>query len=147
MIAFEKEIPVYPKDFVGSPAYEIWSEAERSRLEAIHAKKPPAKRPNFAKHGIESPFKAPFNSLTCPLLKCVVEIDGKGIITEMAEIYTESMVLIGFATSASKASLKKGRSTAIASVNANFYTSAMPVLVRNFCSPEIFRNASLKFIK
>lgn len=150
VIAFENESPVYPRDFVGSPGHEIWSAAECSRLEEIHNKKPPAKRPNYAKLRIESPFKAPFKTLKCPLVKSIVEIDGKGIITEMARIYTESRILIGFVTSASRASLKKGRSAGIASVNANFYSSeikTIKVLVGNLCSPETFRKANLKFLK
>ena len=149
MIAFENEHPVYPRDFVGSPAYEIWSLSEKTRLEEIHNKRPPAKRPNYAKLGIESPFKSPFGTLKCLFIKSVVEIEGKGFVSEMAEIYTNSMVLIGFVTSASRASLKKGRSTGIASINANFYNPEMkniPVLVRNFCSPEVFRGAILSCI-
>ena len=149
LIAFENENPVYPNDFVGSPAYKIHSESRKFQLETIHNRKPPAKRPNYANLGITSPFVAPFNELNCPLRKCVVEIEGKGIITERAEIFTDSMILIGYVTSATKASLNKGRSTAIASVNANFSNSetTLSVLVRNLCSPDTFRKATLKFIK
>lgn len=148
VISYENEIPIFPRDFVGSPAYEIWSESEKIRLETIYNRKPPAKRLSYAKFGIESPFKPQFHLLG-KLRKAIIEIEGRGIITDFAEIYSTERILIGYATTASKASLKKGRSTAIASVN--WFDSfeaknSASVLVRNHNSPDIFRNAKLSFI-
>ena len=54
--------------------------------------------------------------------------------------YTIEKMLIGFATSSSKASLKKGRSTAIVSLTT---TAISHVLVRNLCSPAIFRTGKI----
>ena len=147
VIAFENEIPIFPRDFVSSPAYEIWSESEKSRLETIHNRKPPAKRPSFSKIDIESPFKPLFN-LFSALCKVVLEIEGKGIITDFAEIYTPERILIGYATTTTKSSLKKGCSSAIGSISNEYYSDSLStVLVRNFCSPEVFRTAKIKQIK
>lgn len=142
MISFENKVPVFPKDFVGSPAYEIWSESEKQRLETIYHKKPPAKRPAYSKLGIKSPFKPLFCNFAS-LRKVAIEIDGKGILTDFAEIYTPEKKLIGHVTSSAKSSLRKGKSTAIASVSS---TESSSVLVRNYSSPEIFRTAKLVII-
>ena len=141
MISFENDIPIFPTDFVRSPAYEIWSRREADRLETIYKRKPPAKRPSFTKFGIDSPFRPNFGQFGQNVLqKAVVEIEGKGVITDFAEIYTIEKMLIGFATSSSKASLKKGRSTAIVSLTT---TAISHVLVRNLCSPAIFRTGKI----
>lgn len=144
-IAFENEIPNFPKDFVSSPAYKIWSEAEKCRLEAIYNRKPPAKRPAYTKIGIENPFKPDFNSFG-ELCKVIVEIEGKGIITNFAEIYTLEKILIGHATTSTKSSLKKGLSSAIASISKAYSGNLTNVLVRNYFSPDVFRAAKIKFI-
>lgn len=140
-ISLENDIPVYPRDFVASPAYEIWANTEKIRLEAIYNKKPPAKRTSYEKFGITSPFKPNFQGLGS-LTKVVVEIGGRGIISEFAEIYDTNRILIGHATSATPSSLKKGCSTAIASISKN-QISDTNVLVRNFTSPDIFRNGKI----
>lgn len=145
VIAFENEIPIFPRDFVSSPAYTIWTEAEKTRLETIYNFKPAAKRPAFTKIGIESPFKPDFSTFG-DLCKVIVEIQGKGIITDFAEIYTTEKKLIGHATTTTKSSLKKGLSSAVASISKFYSENLTSVLVRNYCSPDVFRTGKIKKI-
>lgn len=144
-IAFENEISIFPRDFVSSPAYKVWSEAEKCRLDTIYNRKPPAKRPAYARIGNESPFKPDFSKFG-DLCKIVVEIEGKGIITDFAEIYTPEKILIGHATTATKSSLKKGLSSAVASIAKSYSENLSSVLVRNYCSPDVFRTAKIKIL-
>ena len=162
-ISFEFGRPVYPRDYVSSPGYDKWSEMEKCRLENIYNKKPPAKRLSYKKLGIESPFKAPFEKFkTLQLIKVILEIEGKGIITDFAEVYTtcviqnseinseliekQEMILIGFVTSAVSSSLKKGRSAAVASVLVSKVEQNQIVLIKNHSIPGSFRTAKLLFI-
>jgi hypothetical protein len=144
-IAFENEIPNFPKDFVSSSAYQVWAEAEKCRLEAIYNRKPPAKRPSYAKYGIDNPFKPDFTQFG-ELIKIFIEINGKGIITNFAEIYTPEKVLIGYATTTTKSSLKKGFSCAVASVSKAYTENLTTVLVRNYCSPDVLRIGKIKLL-
>lgn len=155
MISFENEVPIYPRDFVSSPAYNLWSEMERYRLESEYIRKPPAKRPAYKKFGIESPFKPDFTAFP-KLSKVILEIEGKGIIEEFAEIYNSEKILIGYATTAVHSSLKKGVSTAIGSIfqeEEEFEEEEVEckdkdlVFIRNIRNPDIFRSATVKKIK
>ncbi len=56
--AFEAGILYFPRDFVFSKAYEGWAEEKEREEREKWAKKPPAKRVNFTKLGVRSPWKA-----------------------------------------------------------------------------------------
>lgn len=60
---FETGHSYFPHDFPGTRAFEIQRELVRKEAEEIWKKKPPAKRINFAKRGIEHPFECAFESL------------------------------------------------------------------------------------
>ncbi|KAL1922941.1 uncharacterized protein VTP21DRAFT_9317 [Calcarisporiella thermophila] len=58
--SFEAGIPCFPRDFPGTRAYESWAAEKRMEGEHEWGKRPPAKRINYEKMGVESPFEAPF---------------------------------------------------------------------------------------
>lgn len=143
MISFENECPVFPRDYVHSRAYEIWSESEKNRLEAIHYAKPLSKRHSFQKLGVSSPFKSDFESLG-RLKFAFLNIVGKGTVSDYAEIYSLDKILIGYVTTSLQSSLTHGSSSAIASVSESFSNEL--VLVRNYSSLETYRTAKIRFL-
>lgn len=144
-ISFENTEPVYPRDFVGSPAYEILSNQEKARLEDIYNRKPPAKRISYKKFTIKSPFKSCFLGLGL-LRKVFIEVDGKGVILNLAEIYDNNKILIGHVTTATRSSLKNGCSTAIGSISISHDLTEQTVLIRNLSSSDNFRVAKINSI-
>ncbi|KAG2178757.1 hypothetical protein INT43_001603, partial [Umbelopsis isabellina] len=62
-MAFESGKAYYPYDFVGTTAYDVWKSEQRTVLEEAWKRKPPAKRFNFEKVGIQNPFDTNFSSL------------------------------------------------------------------------------------
>lgn len=62
-MAFESGKAYYPYDFTGTTAYDEWKSEQRTVLEEAWKRKPPAKRFNFEKAGIQDPFEANFSSL------------------------------------------------------------------------------------
>ncbi|GAA5804971.1 hypothetical protein HPULCUR_010481 [Helicostylum pulchrum] len=61
---FESGFPCFPQDYPGTRAFEVHRQLVKEAAEAIWEKRPPAKRVNFEKRGIEHPFECAFESLS-----------------------------------------------------------------------------------
>ncbi|KAJ2646601.1 Ribonucleases P/MRP protein subunit pop1 [Coemansia sp. RSA 1250] len=62
-VAFEAGLPSFPANWPGTSAYDQWAGAAASAAFQKWLRRPPGKRANYLKFGIESPFFAPFHSL------------------------------------------------------------------------------------
>ncbi|XP_072169939.1 ribonucleases P/MRP protein subunit POP1-like [Diadema setosum] len=62
-LCLHRNVPRYPEDFPDSETGSKEVEALARELEGTYTRKPPAKRPNHAKLGICSPFRAPWDNL------------------------------------------------------------------------------------
>ncbi|KAJ2841954.1 Ribonucleases P/MRP protein subunit pop1, partial [Coemansia brasiliensis] len=62
-VAFEAGLPSFPVNWPGTSAYDQWTGAAASAAFQKWLRRPPGKRANYLKFGIESPFFAPFHSL------------------------------------------------------------------------------------
>ncbi|KAJ1644525.1 Ribonucleases P/MRP protein subunit pop1 [Coemansia asiatica] len=62
-LSLEAGQPAFPRDWPGSPAYDETASAAAADALAYWQRRPPGKRTNYAHHGIESPFFAPFHQL------------------------------------------------------------------------------------
>ncbi|KAG1461107.1 hypothetical protein G6F56_005800 [Rhizopus delemar] len=60
---FESGHAYFPHDFPGTRAFETHRQMVRKEAQEVWDKKPPAKRINFAKRGVEHPFECAFESL------------------------------------------------------------------------------------
>ncbi|CAI2184541.1 19786_t:CDS:10 [Funneliformis geosporum] len=60
---FESGIPCFPYDFPGTIPYENFSNVQKRVKQLEYNKRPPAKRPNFKKLLVDSPFEPPFDQL------------------------------------------------------------------------------------
>ncbi len=157
----ERGIPVFPYDFPGTMAYQGYIEAHASDLRTVFEKKPPAKRINYDKLNVASPFKpdfpddcwivpsSPFESLEdycmANILDCskaiiqgeVLLVD-KGVPEYPAIIYDHQQdFIIGYVTSGFF-SLTKGHGAGIASCYCSaLHTSSFtndqtfPIRIRN----------------
>ncbi len=54
--ALQQGLPHFPEDSIDTDAGKAYAEMHRKELEIIQKRKPPAKRPNYAKLGMPSPF-------------------------------------------------------------------------------------------
>ncbi|KAI8137837.1 ribonucleases P/MRP protein subunit POP1-domain-containing protein [Fennellomyces sp. T-0311] len=61
---FESGIPCYPYDYLGSRACEDARNMAKHEAESAWLRRPPAKRLNYAKLGVNRPFDAAFDTLT-----------------------------------------------------------------------------------
>lgn len=61
---FESGVPCFPHDYPGTRAFETQRQLTKKAAQEIWSKRPPGKRVNFAKRGIEHPFESAFESLT-----------------------------------------------------------------------------------
>lgn len=61
---FESGFPCFPQDYPGTRAFEIQRQLNKKAAEEVWAKRPPAKRVNFAKRGIDHPFECAYETLT-----------------------------------------------------------------------------------
>ncbi|KAJ1814325.1 Ribonucleases P/MRP protein subunit pop1 [Coemansia sp. RSA 2598] len=62
-LSLEAGQPAFPRDWPGSPAFDETVSAAAADALAYWQRRPPGKRTNYAHHGIESPFFAPFHQL------------------------------------------------------------------------------------
>ncbi|PFX27928.1 Ribonucleases P/MRP protein subunit POP1 [Stylophora pistillata] len=62
-LALEQGMPFFPNDFPDTPAGEAYYEKLKEDGEAQYGRYPPAKRPNYDKLGIKSPFCPPWKEL------------------------------------------------------------------------------------
>lgn len=122
-IMFEQSKPRFPYDFPCSEAYNDYQEVREAQESDSWGKKPPAKRVNYEKLGIDMPFKLNWSSLfgvnsdqdifvmdniddsksDKNALLCVwLSIENKGtVINDFSRVYTreEEPQLVGFVTS------------------------------------------------
>ena len=62
-IALEQGVPFFPNDFPDTPAGEAHNKQLKEDGEAQYKGYPPAKRPNYDKLGVKSPFSPPWSTL------------------------------------------------------------------------------------
>ncbi|KAJ1976511.1 Ribonucleases P/MRP protein subunit pop1 [Dimargaris verticillata] len=60
---FEAGLTQYPFDFAGTHGFVVEQLETKQSLQSAYEKKPPAKRPNYKKQGLATPFEAPLASL------------------------------------------------------------------------------------
>ncbi|CAG8467455.1 6049_t:CDS:10 [Ambispora leptoticha] len=60
---FEAGLSYFPCDYPGTKSYDEYSLQEKTKAEDAYNKHPPAKRPNYQKLFVTSPFEAPFHDL------------------------------------------------------------------------------------
>ncbi|CAG8436872.1 7617_t:CDS:10 [Ambispora gerdemannii] len=60
---FEAGLSYFPCDYPGTKSYDEYSLQEKTKAEDAYNKHPPAKRPNFKKLFVSSPFEAPFHDM------------------------------------------------------------------------------------
>lgn len=70
---FESNIPCYPYDYIETTAYKNYIEEKEKVEEEKYNKRPPAKRENYKKHGILSPFRPPFETLIDTIVSTIKE--------------------------------------------------------------------------
>lgn len=94
--------PTFPQDFPMAPgAFAHHLDIYAARLEDKWKRTPPAKRTNYQKLGITSPFRLDLSLLpveSAPLHLCRIEMGGRGTPEYNARVYREGR-LIGFVTS------------------------------------------------
>ncbi|KAJ2195383.1 Ribonucleases P/MRP protein subunit pop1 [Coemansia sp. RSA 522] len=62
-IGFEAGLPTFPANWPGTSAYDEWAGSAATELYQKWQRRPPGKRANYLKFGINSPFYAPFHKL------------------------------------------------------------------------------------
>lgn len=62
-MALEQGVPFFPNDFPDTPAGEAHNKQLKEDGEAQYKRYPPAKRPNYDKLGVKSPFSPPWSNL------------------------------------------------------------------------------------
>ncbi|GAN04392.1 POP1-domain-containing protein [Mucor ambiguus] len=61
---FESGVPCFPHDYPGTRAFEVQRQLTKKAAELVWSKRPPGKRVNFSKRGIEHPFESAFETLS-----------------------------------------------------------------------------------
>ena len=110
--ALEAGRPAFPRDWPDTAAARALAAVERAEAEARHRARPPAKRPNYARLGVASPFAAPWaalagadmyvcrtaadvrdalargtrDALVCGTVRCT----HRGVVTPRAALYTDT---------------------------------------------------------
>ncbi|KAJ1721983.1 Ribonucleases P/MRP protein subunit pop1 [Coemansia erecta] len=62
-VSLEAGHAAFPRDWPGCPAYDAAAAADAAQALARWLRRPPGKRTNYAHHGVDSPFFAPFHRL------------------------------------------------------------------------------------
>lgn len=62
-LALEQGVPFFPNDFPDTPSGQAYNENLKADGQAQYGRYPPAKRPNYDKLGIKSPFCPPWKEL------------------------------------------------------------------------------------
>ena len=62
-LALEQGVPFFPNDFPDTPAGKAYNAKLKEDGEAQYKRYPPAKRPNYEKLGVKSPFSPPWKEL------------------------------------------------------------------------------------
>lgn len=60
---FESGFPCFPQDYPGTRAFEVQRHLVKKEAKEVWEKRPPAKRVNFVKRGIDHPFECAFEAL------------------------------------------------------------------------------------
>jgi ribonuclease P/MRP protein subunit POP1 len=61
---FESGFPCFPQDYPGTRAFEVNRQLVKKAAQAIWEKRPPAKRVNYIKRGVDHPFECAFETLS-----------------------------------------------------------------------------------
>ena len=70
MLALEQGVPFFPNDFPGTPAGESYNAKLKDDGEAKYKRYQPAKRPNYDRLGVKSPFSPPWRELVKDWSSC-----------------------------------------------------------------------------
>ncbi|KAI7904843.1 NUC188 domain-containing protein [Cokeromyces recurvatus] len=73
---FESGYPCFPQDYPGTRAFEAHRKMVQKAAENVWQRRPPAKRVNYAKRGVDHPFECAFESLSTVDRMDVIE-EGK----------------------------------------------------------------------
>lgn len=139
LVFHERGRPVFPDDFPMSPAYREHAELVRATLESKWNRTPPAKRVNYQKLGISSPFHVDlselFQSRSGSIQICRIKFKERGIPSWNARIYHND-VLIGFVTTGLYSEVQ-GRGVAFATciIDDSFQLPA-EVMIANYEGPR-----------
>ncbi|KAG2219767.1 hypothetical protein INT45_008598, partial [Circinella minor] len=76
-LSFESGSPSYPYDYLGSLACENVRDMAKHEAKNAWLRRPPAKRLNYYKLGVDRPFDAAFDSLISTTTEDVMDIDHK----------------------------------------------------------------------
>ncbi|CAB4382576.1 unnamed protein product [Rhizophagus irregularis] len=85
---FESGISCFPYDFPGTKSFENFSNGQKKKAQLEYNARPPAKRPNFKKLQVDSPFEQPFYQLVeikidqTKSLDKILEVNSMDIIEE-----------------------------------------------------------------
>jgi hypothetical protein len=132
MVALEHGRPVFPLDFANCNNYSAHMENDAGLKEAKWNRTPPAKRINYTKLGITSPFRLELIQLDCQpkeLSICRIEMVDRGV-SEFNARVLQGGVLIGLVTSGIYSQLR-GRGIAFASCRLNNASLPAHITVRN----------------
>ncbi|XP_049850928.1 ribonucleases P/MRP protein subunit POP1-like [Schistocerca gregaria] len=158
----------FPHDYPGTPAHEVYQKNLGEKLNMAWLSKPPAKRVNYAKLSVSSPFTCPWHELAGPAFDGTLSITntipsqlygtntrknplqlvcallrlpkGGSVITYNARVYDDQDHLLGFVTSGHY-SYAWGMATAIAFCRAD----RIKDLFREKQTTVLVKNASSQF--
>ena len=100
-IALEQGMPFFPNDFPDTPAGEAHNKQLKEDGEAQYKRYPPAKRPNYDKLGVRSPFRPPWGELVKDWRPC--EAASSNVADVPVEISSESSRSLPVATESPEA--------------------------------------------
>lgn len=89
-IALEQGVPFFPSDFPDTPAGEAYNKQLKEDGEAHYKRYPPAKRPNYDKLGVKSPFNQPWRELVKDWSPC--EAASSNVADVPTEISSDSSI-------------------------------------------------------
>ena len=95
-IALEQGVPFFPNDFPDTPAGEAHNKQLKEDGEAHYMRYPPAKRPNYEKLGVKSPFRPPWETLVKDWRPC--EAASVNVAGAPMEIASDSSISIPVAS-------------------------------------------------
>jgi ribonuclease P/MRP protein subunit POP1 len=80
---FESGISCFPYDFPGTKSFEKFSDGQKKKAQLEYNARPPAKRPNFKKLQVDSPFEPPFYQLAGIKIDQTESLDKKSEVNSM----------------------------------------------------------------
>jgi ribonuclease P/MRP protein subunit POP1 len=111
---FESGFPCFPQDYPGTRAFEINRQLVKKTTQSVWEKRPPAKRVNHIKRGIEHPFECAFETLATMEHMEIESQDNLAVRPTYALMHGEQLV-----------------STLLSTVDESAYQSKVDVLLHN----------------